>query len=71
VTTKIRNIQSIQTVLSINCNFMAVTRTDDRKENDMELFITLSLVRLKIYHHELLRNCGGIQSIIAREQRDS
>ena len=37
---------------------MAVTRTDDRQEKDMERFIMISLVRLKIYHHELLRNCG-------------
>jgi len=40
---------------------MAVTRTDDRQENDMERFIMLSLVLLKIYHHELLRSFEDIQ----------
>ena len=50
---------------------MAVIRTDDRHKNDMERFIMISLVWLKIYHHEPLRNCGDIQSIIAREQHDS
>jgi hypothetical protein len=50
---------------------MAVPRTDDRQGNDMERFITLSLVWLKIYYLELLRNCGDIQSITTREQHGS